>query len=160
MALGVRLVELEEDQKTQLRALSPLYAEIVMRHSSYKQQHRDRLFFEHMYEVLIAVLDQVFASLKKRNEIENECGHLFRSKYFNLYKRRNAPPRSVDTLTVREVYALKHETEDRSLNAKLISSLYDKPSSLAVQAASVTTSPLVSSFIVSPIVARCITKDP
>ncbi len=39
----------------------------------------------------------------------------------------------MDTLGVKELYSLKHETGNRALNAKMLSSLYAKPTSLAVQ---------------------------
>ncbi len=68
--------------------------------------------------------------------------------------------RSVDTLGVKELYSLKHETTNRALNAKMLSSLYAKPPSLSVQVASVTNSPLISQYISSPIVARAKVKDP
>ena len=38
--------------------------------------------------------------------------------------------RSVDSLTVKELYTIKNETENRALNAKLLSSLFEKPSTL------------------------------
>lgn len=41
--------------------------------------------------------------------------------------------RSVDTLSVKELYSLKHETTNRALNAKMLSSLYEKPPTLGVQ---------------------------
>jgi hypothetical protein len=52
-----------------------------------------RKFFEALYDALIAILDDAFDRLKKRPDIEREVGSLFRSKHFNLYKRRNQPPR-------------------------------------------------------------------
>ncbi len=55
-----------------------------------------------------------------------------------------ALPRSVDTLSVKELYALKSETENRALNARMLASLFEKPPSLAVTVASVTNSPLIS----------------
>eukprot|EP00198_Chlamydomonas_reinhardtii_P002438 XP_001691774.1 predicted protein [Chlamydomonas reinhardtii] len=82
----------------------------------------------------------------------------FESLYETL--RKYAAPRSVDTLGVKELYALKHETSNRALNAKMLTSLYAKPPSLAVQVASVTNSPLISQYISSPIVARAKVKDP
>lgn len=43
------------------------------------------------------------------------------------------PARSVDTLGVKELYALKHETTNRALNAKMLCSLHARPPTLAVQ---------------------------
>lgn len=52
--------------------------------------------------------------------------------------------RSVDTLAVKELYALKHETANRVLNARMLASLFEKPPSVGVTVASVSNSPLVS----------------
>lgn len=68
--------------------------------------------------------------------------------------------RSVDSLTVKELYTIKNETENRALNAKLLSSLFEKPSTLGVTVASVTNTPLITQYIMSPIVARSMMKDP
>ena len=92
-----------------------------------------RLFFEHLYNTLIDILDEAFSKLQKRKQIEEEMGTLFRTQHFNVYERRNQPPRSVDTLSVKELYSIKNETLNRALNAKLLSSLYEKPPSLEVQ---------------------------
>ncbi|GIL44955.1 hypothetical protein Vafri_2395 [Volvox africanus] len=96
----------------------------------------------------------------RRSEIESEIGALFRSRHFNSNQRKYEAPRSVDTLGVKELYSLKHETTNRALNAKMLSSLYAKPPSLSVQVASVTNSPLIAQYISSPIVARAKVKDP
>lgn len=45
----------------------------------------------------------------------------------------NGPQRSVDSLTVTQIWSLKNETDNRSLHAKLISGLYEKPAALGVQ---------------------------
>ncbi|GFH17152.1 uncharacterized protein HaLaN_13718, partial [Haematococcus lacustris] len=113
-----------------------------------------------MYDALIAILDDAFDRLKRRADIERDMGLLFRSKHFNLYKRKNQPLRSVDTLSVKELYALKHETSNRALNARTLASLFEKPPSLGVTVAAVTNSPLISQYITSPIVARSMMKDP
>jgi hypothetical protein len=68
--------------------------------------------------------------------------------------------RSVDALTVKELYTVKNETTNRALNSKLLSSLYEKPEVLGVTVASVTNSPLITQFLTSPIVARSMLKDP
>lgn len=57
-----------------------------------------------------------------------------------MYKRKNQPSRSVDSLTVKELYSVKNETTNRALNSKLLSSLFEKPEVLGVQVASVTNS--------------------
>ncbi|MEW5311231.1 MAG: hypothetical protein WDW38_002963 [Sanguina aurantia] len=95
----------------------------------------------------------------EEEEVEAEIGALFRTRHFNINQRKNQPARSVDTLSVKELYSLKHETTNRALNAKMLSSLYEKPPTLGVQSASVSNSPLITQFISSPIVARSKTKD-
>ena len=52
--------------------------------------------------------------------------------------------RSVDTLGVKELYALKNETSNRALNSKMLASLFEKPPTIGVTVASVTNSPLIS----------------
>ena len=68
--------------------------------------------------------------------------------------------RSVDCLTCKELYTVKHETTNRALNAKLLGSLNEKPVALGVTVASVTNSPLISQYMMSPVVARSVMKDP
>ncbi len=70
------------------------------------------------------------------------------------------PGRSVDTLSVKELYALKNETHNRALNARMLASLFEKPQTLGVTVASVTHSPLVTQYVMSPVVARSMMKDP
>lgn len=158
--VAAKLQDLEEEQEQQKVEISPIYSEIILKHSNFQKPQQDRIFFESLYETLIALLDDAFSKLNKRADIEREMGLLFRSRHFNLYKRKNQPPRSVDTLSVKELYTIKHETTNRALNAKLLSSLYEKPVNLGVQVASVTNSPLITNFIQSPIVARSLMKDP
>jgi hypothetical protein len=45
---------------------------------------------------------------------------------------------------VKELYALKHETTNRALNARMLASLFEKPPALGVTVASVTNSPLIT----------------
>jgi hypothetical protein len=92
--------------------------------------------------------------------MQRTLGFLFRGRHFNLYQRLTRPPRSVDTLSVRELYAIKHETPNRALNAKLLAALNARPTALRTGAAAVANSPLVSGFISSVITARGLTKDP
>lgn len=150
----------EEDIQSLKLQISPIYSGIILMHSTYEKPQQDRMFFESLYESLIGVADEAFLRLGKRAEIEREIGMLFRSKHFNLYNRKNAPSRSVDSLTVKELYSVKNETTNRALNAKLLSSLFEKPETLGVQIASVTNTPLVTQFVSSPIVARSMMKDP
>lgn len=55
-----------------------------------------------------------------------------RGPHFNVDARRHGPQRSIDTLTVLQVFEVKHQTSNRALNA-LISSLAEKAPSLRVQ---------------------------
>jgi hypothetical protein len=158
--VGARIRELAEEQKQLRMEISPIYSEIILKHSSYKNPQQDRLFFESLYESLINIADEGFHRMQKRADIEYEIGQIFRTKHFNLYKRKNQPPRSVDSLTVKELYTVKNETTNRALNAKLLGSLYEKPETLGVTVASVTNSQLITQYIQSPIVARSMMKDP
>jgi len=155
-----RIRELEAETAALRLDLSPLYSQVILKFSNYEKPQQDRKFFEALYDSMNSILDEAFERLKKRADIERELGLLFRSKHFNLYHRRNVAPRSVDTLSVKELYALKSETENRALNARMLASLFEKPPALAVTVASVTNSPLISQFIQSPIVARSMMKDP
>ena len=87
-------------------------------------------------------------------------GKLFRGRYFNLYDRMNAIPRSVDTLSLKELYAIKHETTNRALNTKLLSSLNARVQALNISGSSVNNSPLIYESISSVITARALIKDP
>uniref|UniRef100_A0A7R9YXI8 Uncharacterized protein n=1 Tax=Chlamydomonas euryale TaxID=1486919 RepID=A0A7R9YXI8_9CHLO len=158
--IAQRLKELEEETKDLRMQISPIYTSIIMQYSSYKRPQQDRYFFETLYSTLITLADEAFSKLQRRPDIEREVGSLFRSRHFNMYERQNKPARSVDSLTVKELYSVKHETENRALNAKLLSSLFEKPATLGMQVASVTNSPLVTQYITSPIVSRSMMKDP
>mmetsp|Transcript_14064 Transcript_14064/g.38013 ORF Transcript_14064/g.38013 Transcript_14064/m.38013 type:complete len:406 (+) Transcript_14064:117-1334(+) len=158
--VAARIRELSDEVAALRMDISPIYAELLLKYASYDKGQQDRQFFETLYGMLIAVLDDSFQRLNKKADIEREIGAIFRTKHFNLYKRRNMPPRSVDTLAVKELYALKHETANRVLNARMLASLFEKPPSIGVTVASVTNSPLISQFLTSPIVARSMMKDP
>lgn len=133
---------------------------MILQHSSYKHVNRDRLFFEGVYITLINVCDAALHALDRRPDIERALGHLFRGRHFNLYARINQPLRSVDTLSTRELYAVKHETADRALNAKLLAALNARPAELAANAAAVAHSPLVTDYVASVATARALMKDP
>ncbi|KAF5843301.1 hypothetical protein DUNSADRAFT_103 [Dunaliella salina] len=158
--VAARIRELSDEVAALRMDISPIYAELLLKYASYDKGQQDRQFFETLYGMLIAVLEDSFQRLNKKADIEREIGAIFRTKHFNLYKRRNMPPRSVDTLAVKELYALKHETANRVLNARMLASLFEKPPSIGVTVASVTNSPLISQFLTSPIVARSMMKDP
>jgi len=155
-----RIRELEEEVEKLRLELSPLYSQLILKYSSYAKPQQDRMFFESLYTTLNAVLDEAFGRLGKKAEIEREVGALFRSKHFNMGQRHNQPARSVDTLSCKELYAIKHETTNRALNARMLASLFEKPPTIGVTVASVTNSPLISQYIMSPIVARSVMKDP
>jgi hypothetical protein len=75
--------------------------------------------------------------LPQKHLLCNSCNSLCvvsgRGKHFNLAARTHGPTRSVDTLTVSQIWSLKNDSGNRSLHAKLIASLAEKPSQLAVQ---------------------------
>jgi hypothetical protein len=135
-------------------------AQMITRHSAYQHVNRDRLFFEGVYIAVINLCDAALAPLRRRPDIERTLGHLFRGRHFNLYERLTRPPRSVDTLSVKELYAVKRETPNRALNAKLLAVLNARPPALRTGAAAVANSPLVSGFITSVVTARALAKDP
>lgn len=159
-AVGLKIAELERDAESLKAELSPLYSMILLRHSSYQHVNRDRLFFEGLYIVIINICDDALAALEIRHDIEILLGKLFRGRYFNLYDRMNSTPRSVDTLSLKELYAIKHETTNRALNSKLLSSLNARVQALNISGSSVNNSPLIYDSISSVITARALIKDP
>lgn len=148
-------VQLEDNKQAQSCPV-----QIVLRHSSYQHVNRDRLFFEGLYIVIINICDDALGALDIRHDIEIQVGRLFRGRYFNLYDRMNATPRSIDTLSLKELYAIKHETANRALNSKLLSSLNVRAKALNISGSSVNNSPLIYEFISSVITARALIKDP
>lgn len=62
-----------------------------------------------------------------------QVGELFRTSAFNLHARKNGPPRSLDTLTLKELYAMKAGIENRSLSAKMLAQLYEPQEGVHVQ---------------------------
>eukprot|EP00798_Chlamydomonas_sp_ICE-L_P007997 gene7997-1224_t len=156
-----RMRELDEEMKSLKMEISPIYSGLILKFSSYKNPQQDRAFFESLYETLISVCELAFQhQLGHRPEISQEIGVIFRSRHFNMYKRKNLPPRSVDTLGVKELYAIKNESSNRILNARMLSTLFEKPPSIGITVASVTNSPLISQYISSPVVSRALMKDP
>jgi hypothetical protein len=137
-----------------------LCVQILLRHSTYQHVNRDRLFFEALYITIINICDDALSALHIRRDIEILMGRIFRGRYFNLYDRVNAVPRSIDTLSLKELYAIKQETENRALNSKLLSSLNARPKSLNISASAVNHSPLIYEMISSVITARALIKDP
>uniref|UniRef100_A0A383W4U4 Uncharacterized protein n=1 Tax=Tetradesmus obliquus TaxID=3088 RepID=A0A383W4U4_TETOB len=157
--VAARLKELEDEAASQRMALSQPYCEVIMKHSSYKKPQKDRRFFEALYSSMAAVLDEAFERVGKQQAIHQELDRLFRGRHFNIAARVNRPQRSVDSLTVTQIWSLKNETDNRSLHAKLISGLYEKPAALGVQVASQSNTPLVSQAVSSPMVARGLLAD-
>ena len=62
-----------------------------------------------------------------------QVGELFRTSAFNLHARKNGPPRSLDTLTLKELFAMKAGIENRSLSAKMLAQLYEPQEGVHVQ---------------------------
>lgn len=56
-----------------------------------------------------------------------------RGKHFNVAARVHGPQRSVDSMTVMQLWEVKNEAGNRALHSQLISSLFEKPPSLSVQ---------------------------
>jgi hypothetical protein len=138
-----RIRQLEAEVEHYRAELSPLYGSVLMNYSDYKNPQQDKLFFETFYDVLAAILRSAFASQRNDAVIEVELGLIFRTNHFNLASRVHNPPRSIDTLSLRELHALKTEGSSLSLSAKMFTSLAEKPSPLGVQTASVATSELI-----------------
>lgn len=83
-----------------------------------------------------------------------QVGDLFRTRAFNFHARKAAPPRSLDTLTLRELYALKTETSNRALSAKMLADIYKRLESIHVQSTCHINTPLITQCLQSPIVSR------
>ena len=81
-------------------------------------------------------------------------GDLFRTRAFNFHARKAAPPRSLDTLTLRELYALKTETSNRALSAKMLADIYKKLENIHVQSTCRINTPLITKCLQSPIVSK------
>ena len=84
----------------------------------------------------------------------SQVGDLFRTRAFNFHARKAAPPRSLDTLTLRELYALKTETSNRALSAKMLADLYKKLENIHVQSTCRINTPLITKCLQSPIVSK------
>ncbi len=65
-----RLAALREEAGRHLRAMAPAYSLVILRHSMSQQTWQDRLFFESLYEALIAVVHEALGSLQSREEVE------------------------------------------------------------------------------------------
>ncbi|GBF94644.1 hypothetical protein Rsub_07380 [Raphidocelis subcapitata] len=154
-----RMAELEREEAAQRASLAQPWAELLLRHSSFRRPQRDRQFFEAVFSALEGGLLEALGRLGHDAEVSTELGALFRGP-FNAAARRHRPPRSVDTLGVEQIWALKHEGGDRALRGKLIASLAEKASTLSVSVAALSNTPLVASAITSPIVARGALADP
>lgn len=83
-----------------------------------------------------------------------QVGDLFRTRAFNFHARKAAPPRSLDTLTLRELYALKTETTNRALSAKMLADLYRKLENIHVQSTCRINTPLITKCLQSPTVSK------
>eukprot|EP00775_Hariotina_reticulata_P005262 gene5262-5497_t len=141
-AVLARMRELEED------------------HSNLRISLSQPKFFEALYVSLSAILCEAFEHVGKQADVDMELGRLFRGRHFNTAMRLHSPVRSVDSMTVTQIWSLKNETHNRSLHQKLISGLFEKPHILGVQVAAVSNSTLVSQAVSSPLVARSLLADP
>ena len=69
-----RLAALREEAGCHLRGMAPAYSLVILRHSMSQQTWQDRLFFESLYEALIAVVYEALGSLQSREEVEIQVG--------------------------------------------------------------------------------------
>lgn len=58
--------------------------------------------------------------------------HICRGRHFNVAARVHGPQRSVDSMTVMQMYEVKNKS-NRALHSQLISSLFEKAPALSVQ---------------------------
>ncbi|DBB00113.1 hypothetical protein WJX77_005666 [Trebouxia sp. C0004] len=149
-----RQKELSKGANQALHALAPIYSLVILQHSTYKQTHQDQLFFEAVYSALAALIHEALGSFKTRQQIDVEVGDLFRTRAFNFHARKAAPPRSLDTLTLRELYALKTENSNRALSARVLADIYKRLESIHVQSTCRINTPLITQCLQSPIVGR------
>lgn len=129
--------------------MAPIYGAILVKHSSYAKPQNDRqaarvldtekllllrAFFETLYDALSGILCSMFERLHKDAEIETEIGRLFRGQHFNLNQQKHQLPRSVNTLSLRQLYEIKYKSENTSLNARILTELYKKRPGLDTKA--------------------------
>ncbi|KAK3246717.1 hypothetical protein CYMTET_43757 [Cymbomonas tetramitiformis] len=144
------LEQQQREYETHLQDLAPIYAQIIMQESDYEHTQQDKLFFESLYEVTNQILQEAFAGQKKQSELEEELGRIFRTNQFNMASRRNKKRLNDSTLSIRELYQLKHEG-DPALNSRILASLYPKKEANgSICSASASNSPIISKIIPSP----------
>jgi len=142
---------LKREMHHHLQELSPIYATIIMQESDYHHTQQDKKFFEGLYETTTEILMQAFQGQRRQAILEEELGRVLRTNQFNTLanRRRSAGHISQSSLTVRELYALKHEG-DPSLNSRTLANLYQKKANQgSVTLASVSNSPLIGNVISS-----------
>ncbi|KAF8067329.1 FOX1 [Scenedesmus sp. PABB004] len=153
--VAARLRELADEAAAQRAALSQPYAELLLTHSARAKPQQDR-----RGTGCARPASGLRLICSQAGPARPSPGRCSLGRHFNSAARRNGPQRSVDSLTVTQLWSLKHETANRSLHAKLITGLREKPPTLGVQAASVAVTPLVSQAVTSPLVARSLLADP
>ncbi|CAG9465865.1 unnamed protein product [Pedinophyceae sp. YPF-701] len=143
-----------------LRCIGPLYARILLQHSSFSSLHKDRVFFETLYEFLRRVIEFCFSFIQNLGTtIETELGRIFRTGFFNLSVRKARGPSLVDELSVRRLYEMRHSVDQSELTTDMIASLYDRPRPSGLQDSYVATSGLISGLLRRTHVGRGVNTD-
>jgi len=143
---------LARDMERQLQELAPVYATIIMQESDYHHTEQDKKFFEHLYDAATEILMLAFPGQRRQALLEDEIGRVMRTAQFNSHgqKRLNKGHISECTLSVRELYQIKHEG-DPALNSRILSNLYQKKTvEGTVTLASISNTPLIGK-IISPL---------
>lgn len=73
------MADLAREEAAQRAGLARPWAELLLRHSSYKRPQRDRRFFEGVLAALEGVLLEALGRLGVEAEVATELGELFRS---------------------------------------------------------------------------------
>ena len=85
-----------------------------------------RCFFEAFYEALTAVVCLLFERLERTREIEIEIGRIFRGSDFNLNETKHKLPRSINTLSLKQLHEIKHAPSSAAIDAKALTEIYKK----------------------------------
>ena len=142
--------KVQREAQLQMERLGPLYARIIMTQSDYKHTQQDKLFFESLYEACNQILQDTFSGQRRMQELEVELGKIFRTRSFNIARRRNEQKQDLTIYSLRELYALKNEG-DLTSNARLLASVTTKPQSRSVSRAGSNCSKIINAMLPSVI---------
>jgi len=129
---GRNSMDFKREMQEALTRVAPVYAHIVMQCSDHSNIHRDRVFFESLYEatahtILFSLQGLVAGSSDVLgNFINVDLGRFFRTDYYNINLRRSKGEKMVDILTVSELYELRHLDDQQEMSAELLASLHDR----------------------------------